>query len=74
VEDILPTTKQSPLARPSTRADPRPPLGAADRNQPSTNGSPFETVDLAAGGLIAVTRPAMPRIFRLLLALSGVRI
>jgi len=36
--------------------------------------SQLDTVDLTCGGAVAVTRPGMPRIFRLLLALTGVRV
>jgi hypothetical protein len=34
----------------------------------------LSTIDTVAGGTVAVTRPAMPRLFRFLLALTGVRV
>jgi hypothetical protein len=75
VEDILSTTEDSVSARPSTTTDPHAALGAADRaGEPRSSGCQLGTVDLAAGGAVAVTRPSMPRFFRLLLALTGVRV
>jgi hypothetical protein len=75
VEGILSTTQESVSARPSARTNPPAALEAADRTSESrSSGRQLSAVDLAAGGAVAVTRPAMPRIFRLLLALTGVRI
>jgi hypothetical protein len=34
----------------------------------------MKTVDIVGPGKIAVTRPGMPRLFRFLLALTGVRV
>ena len=56
-------------------ADQQAARGAADRGgAPRANGRPLRAVDLTPRGAVAVTRPAMPRIFRLLLALTGVRV
>jgi hypothetical protein len=75
LEDILSTTQDPVSERPSTRSDPQAALEAADRTGgPRPSGRQLSSVDLAAGGAVAVTRPAMPRIFRLLLALTGVRV
>jgi hypothetical protein len=47
---------------------------AGRAGRPPTTGPQLATVDVVAGGTVAVTRPGMPRIFRLLLALTGVRV
>lgn len=75
MEDILSTTKDTFSARPAMRPDAQAHLAAVDRAGESRMGrSRLGAVDLAAGGTVAVTRPSMPRIFRVLLALTGVRI
>jgi hypothetical protein len=64
-------------AHPSVRVDPQGPFEAsvcADRRGRPTAGPQLATVDIVAGGAVAVTRPGMPRIFRLLLALTGVKV
>jgi hypothetical protein len=56
-------------------AEPQAALGAAERGGAArSSGRPLSAVDLAPSGMVAVTRPSMPRIFRLLLALTGVRV
>ena len=72
------TKMDSVSAHPSARSDPQASseannaVGCAGR--PPTTGPQLATVDIVAGGKVAVTRPSMPRIFRLLLALTGVRV
>jgi hypothetical protein len=65
-------------AHPSARPDPQAPLNAnangADRTARSVTGPQLATVEVAGGGAVAVTRPRMPRVFRILLALTGVRV
>jgi hypothetical protein len=75
VEDVLSTTQDPVSARPSTMTSPQTALEAADRaGEARSGGCQLGAVDVVAGGTVAVTRPAMPRIFRLLLALTGVRV
>jgi hypothetical protein len=71
--------KMDPVAAvPSGGADPPPPVEAAigaDRpGRPPTSGAKLATVDIVAGGKLAVTRPRMPWIFRLLFLVTGVRV
>jgi hypothetical protein len=54
-------------------ADPQPARGER-AGAPRADGRPLSAVDLTPSGTVAVTRPSMPRIFRLLLALTGVRV
>jgi hypothetical protein len=65
--------KMDPVAAAASgRTDPQPPL-EADGRSPAA-GAKLATVDIVAGGKLAVTRPRVPRIFRLLLLLTGVRV
>ncbi len=71
--------KTDPVAAaPSATSDAQAPLGAAvgaDRSgRPPTGGPRLATVDIVAGGKLAVTRPRMPWIFRLLFLLTGVKV
>ena len=43
-------------------------------NRPKAAAPQLATVDMGPCGAVAVTRPNVPRIFRFLLALTGVRI
>ena len=72
----MPKKKRGPvrknlLAKPS----PRTPREAADRIvRKQRTGARLATIDTVAGGTVAVTRPGMPWLFRMLLALTGVRV
>ena len=72
----MPTKNNDPvITHPSARPNPRAPREAAGRTGRSRKPGPrLSTIDTVAGGTVAVTRPAMPRLFRFLLALTGVRV
>ena len=55
--------------------NPQAPQDAADRaGRKQRTDRRLATIDTSAGGTVAVTRPAMPWLFRVLLALTGVRV
>jgi hypothetical protein len=71
--------KMAPVPpQPSVRTGPQGSLDAItidDQNErPPTRKSHLEAVEIVADGKIAVTRIRMPFIFRVLLALTGVRV
>lgn len=68
----MPTTKDTGATQLKARSNAQSSHEAADCvERPQTR---LATVDTAAGGMIAVTRPGMPRLFRFLLALTGVKV
>jgi hypothetical protein len=78
MEDIMSTKLDPDIAHSTAKTDPQAPLDAeigADRvgRSPATDPQ-LATVDIVAGGKVAVTHPGMPRIFRLFLALTGVKV
>lgn len=68
----MPTTTDPADAVPLTRSNPKTSQEAAAR--PQTPAPRMTTVETTAAGTLAVTRPGMPRIFRFLLALTGVKL
>jgi hypothetical protein len=68
----MPTTTDPADAVPLTRSNQKTPQEAASR--PQAAASRLTTVETTAAGTLAVTRPGMPRIFRFLLALTGVKV
>lgn len=61
--------------RPDVRVGPRIEQRRAPRpNSARASARPMTTVDLASGRSIAVVRPAMPRLLRVFLALTGVKV
>jgi hypothetical protein len=55
-------------------APPRQRTPAEGAGRAATAPPKLETIEVVAEGRVAVTRIGMPRVFRLLLALTGVRI
>jgi hypothetical protein len=76
VEDIMPKTKSDTVTKNSmAKPGPQAPHQAADRiGRQKSSAARLSTIDTVAGGTVAVTRPSMPRLFRFLLALTGVRV
>jgi hypothetical protein len=76
VEDIMPKTKGDTVTKhPLAKPNPQPPQEVAGRiGRQRTTGARLATIDTVAGGIVAVTRPGMPWLFRVLLALTGVRV
>jgi hypothetical protein len=72
----MPKTKSDTVTRhPLAKPNPQAPHEVAGRiGRPRTTGARLPTIDTVAGGTVAVTRPSMPWLFRVLLALTGVRI
>jgi hypothetical protein len=76
VEDVVPKTKsdivtKNLLAKPNSQG----PHEGPDRiGRQKTPRGRLSTIDTVAGGTVAVTRPGMPWLFRVLLALTGVRV
>jgi hypothetical protein len=74
VEDIMPTTNDPVAAHASASPNAQAPHDTAERISRAQAAPCLATIETVAGGAVAVTRPGMPRIFRLLLALTGVRV
>jgi hypothetical protein len=76
VEDIMPKTKSDAVIKHAlAKPNPQAPHEVADRiGRQQMTGARLATIDSVAGGTVAVTRPSMPRLFRVLLALTGVRV
>jgi hypothetical protein len=65
------TVTKNSLAKPNSQS----PHEVGGRiGRPRTTGARLATIETVAGGTVAVTRPGMPWLFRVLLALTGVRV
>ena len=65
------TVTKNSLAKPNSQS----PHEVAGRiGRPRTTGARLATIETVAGGTVAVTRPGMPWLFRVVLALTGVRV
>jgi hypothetical protein len=76
VEEIMPKKKSDLVGKNLlSKPNPQAPHEAADRiARKQRTGPRLATIDTVAGGTVAVTRPGMPWLFRVLLALTGVRV
>src|SRR5579863_3627974 len=75
-EEIVSTNRDPDPTSLASEADRRSPLGASVAGGSRAPWSRFRTatVEITEPARVAVTRPGMPRLFRLLLALTGVRV
>jgi hypothetical protein len=76
VEDIMPKTKSDTVTKHrSAKPNPQAPHEVVGRiGRQKITGARLATIDTTVGGTVAVTRPSMPWLFRVLLALTGVRV